>query len=69
MSVPDLTDEPKLVLIGKMTVLRKARREVIQRFRDKAVTMQSEGDIVNTEGIVSMVSEIEAINAAFRGLS
>lgn len=70
MKVPDLTDTDKMILIGKITVLRKARREVVQRFRDKVVTMQSHSDFaVNTAGIIDMVHEIEALNAAFEELN
>ena len=39
MKLPDLTDTEKMAHIGKMTVLRKARREAGQKLRDMLIPM------------------------------
>ena len=71
--IPDLTDEVKLLHIGRMSVLYKARRDAARRLREKLVPMLNhiEGDreIWNVDGVVEMVAEINALNDAIAELN
>lgn len=67
MSLPDISDTDKMALIGRQTVLRKARRECAQQIRDTIVpicnSFESNRDW-DLSGIVQLVEQINAINAA-----
>lgn len=68
MSLPDTSDADKMAHIGRVTVLRKARRDIAQRLRDKVVNllnnMEQPGQPLDVSGIVDMVQGIEALNKA-----
>lgn len=68
MSLPDTSDLGKMAHIGRVTVLRKARRDIAQRLRDKVVNllnnMEQPGQPLDVSGIVDMVQGIEALNKA-----
>lgn len=68
MSLPDTSDADKMAHIGRVTVLRKARRDIAQRLRDKVVNllnnMEQPGQPLDVSGIVDMVQSIEALNKA-----
>lgn len=71
--LPDLTDDVKMAHIGKMTVLRKARREVAKKLRDRLIPMlnsvEMEGDSWNVSGVVELVEEIHALNQAIADIN
>lgn len=73
MALPDLSDESKLLHVGRMTLLRKARREVVARLRDHMVPMFNAMDNGRvqwaTEPIREMLSEIDEINAAIEAIN
>lgn len=62
MKLPDTSNDERMAKIGRMTVLRKARREAAQLLRDKVVPMLNEGSSYDVAGIVDLVQEIEALN-------
>lgn len=66
MKLPDLTDTDKMAHIGRMTVLRKARREAGQKLRDKLIPMLNNlegpgGDGWELTGAKELIDEINAI--------
>lgn len=73
MALPDLTDIDKMLHIGRMTVLRKARREVAQRLRDRIVPLlnhfEGGGEGWDVTDIAGLVDEINAINHAIAELN
>ncbi|RYG55527.1 MAG: hypothetical protein EON56_05510 [Alphaproteobacteria bacterium] len=73
MSVPDLTDADKMAHIGRMTVLRKARKDVAKRLRDRLIPMlnaiEGEHQSWDVTGIAEMVAEINDINAAIQEIN
>jgi hypothetical protein len=64
--IPDISDDAKMAHIGRMTVLRKARRDVAKKLRDRLVPMlnaiELEDNSWDVEGIVELVDEIRALN-------
>ena len=67
MSLPDTSDAEKMAHIGRVTVLRKARREVMMKLRDAVVITLNNVDHayqLDVSGIVGMVRQIEELNAA-----
>lgn len=68
MSLPDTSDAERMAHIGRVTVLRKARRDLAQKLRDKVVNllnnMEAPGQQWDVTGIVDMVRGIEEINQA-----
>lgn len=62
MKLPDTSNDERMAKIGRITVLRKARREAAQLLRDKVVPMLNEGSSYDVAGIVDLVQEIEALN-------
>ena len=62
MKLPDISNAERMAKIGRVTVLRKARREAAQALRDKVVPMLNEGSQYDITGIVDLVSEIDALN-------
>jgi hypothetical protein len=66
MKLPDITDTEKMAHIGRMTVLKKARREAGQKLRDKLIPMLnnlegSGGNGWELAGVVELVGEINAL--------
>ena len=63
---PDLSDDQKMARIGRLTVLRKARRETAQKLRDSLLPMlnsiEREGDAWDVAGIVELVESIKEFN-------
>lgn len=72
MPLPDITDSEKMALIGRQTVLRKARREAASKIRDVIVPICNSfeaGRSWDLSDIVKLVEEINQINAALDDLS
>jgi len=68
VKLPDTSDTEKMAHIGRMTVLRKARRECAQKLRDKIVPLMNSIDMQDSNwdvsGIVDLVNEIQEISHA-----
>lgn len=64
--LPDTSDIEKMARIGRATVLRKARKDIAQKLRDRVVTILNNLDdrSFDVSGIVDMVNGIEEINQA-----
>jgi hypothetical protein len=64
--IPDLTDEARLAKIGRMTVLRKARRETAMKIRDLIVpmlnSMENGGMAWQIDGLIGLVEELNQLN-------
>jgi len=66
--IPDISNDDKMASIGRMTVLRKARREAAQKLRDRMVPLinnlerPSEGEW-NLDGAKELIDEINALTA------
>lgn len=64
--IPDLTNEARLAKIGRMTVLRKARREVAMKIRDLIVpmlnSMENGGMAWQIDGLTALVDELNQLN-------
>lgn len=72
MALPDTSDTEKMALIGRQTVLRKARREAAARIRDVIVPICNSfeaGRDWDLSSIVALVEEINQINAALDDLA
>lgn len=72
MSLPDISDSEKMALIGRQTVLRRARRDAAGKIRDVIVPICNSfesGRDWDLSGIVALVEEINAINRALDDLS
>lgn len=73
MALPDLKDETKLLHIGRMAVLKQAKRDVVSRLRDHLVPMfNAMGDNRvrwSTEEVRSMLDEVDEINAAIEAIN
>lgn len=73
MTLPDLTDEPKLLHIGRMTVLRQARRAVARKLRERMVpvlnAIENEGNVWDLTGAKDLIDQIEQINEAIAGMN
>lgn len=71
MAIPDTSDTDKMALIGRQTVLRKARREAAQKIRDRIVPIcQSfdSGQDWDLSEIVPLIEEINRLNQALNEL-
>jgi hypothetical protein len=70
--IPDTTDADKMALIGRITVLRKHRRELAQKLRDKIVPMlnsiEQREDSWDLSGIEELISGIRNVNRAIEEL-
>lgn len=70
--LPDISDRDKMALIGRQTVLRKARRERVQEMRDVIVPIlndySSSGVDWNLPRLTVLIAEIKQISAALDGL-
>lgn len=69
MAIPDLNDTEKMALIGRQTVLRKARREAAQRIRDRIVPICNNFESEQQWDLSPVVSLIEEINQINKALS
>ena len=71
--VPDISDTEKMALIGRQTVLRKARRERVQEMRDVIVPIlndySSNGVDWNLPRVAVLIDEIRQLSSALDGLS
>lgn len=71
MKLPDLTDEAKMALIGRQTVLRRAKRDALQQLRDVVVPMLNTG--ADTTAIraqlLPLIERVEDVDAALAELS
>ncbi len=72
MPIPDTSDTEKMALIGRMTVLRRARRQVAEKLRDKVVSMlnsfEDPKQSWDVSGVVELVNEIQALSEALADL-
>lgn len=70
MSLPDTSNALDMERIGRLTVLRKARREAAQSLRDIIVPLLNSIEQLdrnwNVSGILELVSEITELNDAIR---
>ena len=70
--LPDTSDAERMAHIGRLTVLRKARRDLGQKLRDKVVNllnnMEQPGQSWDMSGVVELVHGIEEINRAIEEL-
>ena len=70
--MPDISDTDKMALIGRQTVLRKARRERVQEMRDVIVPIlndySSAGVDWNLPRLTVLIDEIRQISAALDSL-
>lgn len=73
MPIPDTSDADKMAHIGRMTVLRKARRETAQRLRDCLVpllnSIEMQDSAWDVSGVVELVNEINALNQKIEELN
>lgn len=72
MALPDTSDEAKMALIGRQTVLRKARRERVQQIRDVVVPICNSYESSpnwDLSPIVKLVEEVNQITQALNDLS
>ena len=69
--LPDTSDPEKMAHIGRMTVLRKARRAAAQKLRDRVVPLLNSMDEKewDVSGIISLIEEITEINAAIQEIN
>lgn len=71
MKLPDTSDTDKMALIGRQTVLRRAKRDALQELRDVVVPMLNTG--ADTTAIraqlLPLIEQVEAIDAALSDLS
>jgi hypothetical protein len=68
MTIPDLNDEAKMIYIGRMSVLTKARREAGKKLRDKLIPMLNNlegagGNGWQLDGVNELVAEINELTA------
>jgi hypothetical protein len=70
--IPDTSDADKMALIGRITVLRRHRRELAQKLRDKIVPMlnsiEQREDSWDLSGIEELISGIRDVNRAIEEL-
>lgn len=70
MPIPDTSDTEKMALIGRQTVLRKAKREALQRLRDIVVPLLNTG--ADTSSLraetLPLIEEIEQADKALSEL-
>lgn len=73
MAIPDLSDEAKMLHIGKMAVLRRARRDAARKLRDRLIpllnSIEGEGNFWDVSWLSGLVAEIEEINHAIDDLN
>jgi hypothetical protein len=73
MKLPDTSNAEEMAHVGRMTVLRKARRETARKLRDRIVpilnAIENEGTVWDVSGVVELVEQINAINQAIADLN
>jgi hypothetical protein len=73
MSLPDLTDEAKVLHVGRMHLLNRARRDVVAKLRDHLVPLfNAMGDSRvqwSTDTVRALLDEVDAINHAIQELN
>lgn len=71
MKLPDLSDDAKMALIGRQTVLHRAKKDALQKLRDVVVPMLNTG--ADTTAIraqlLPLIEQVEGIDAALSELS
>lgn len=71
--IPDLSDEAKMLHIGRMAVLRRARREAAKKLRDRLIpllnSIEGEGSSWDVSWLQGLVKDIEEINQAIYDLN
>jgi hypothetical protein len=70
--LPDISDDAKMARLGRLTALRKARRDAAQKLRYRVVPMlnnleQPHGSW-DVSGIVELVNEINELNQTINTL-
>ena len=72
MSLPDTSNAENMERIGRLTVLRKARREAAQSLRDRIVPLLNSIDQLDrawdVSGVVELVDDIMQLNEAIRAV-
>jgi hypothetical protein len=70
--LPDISDTDHMALVGRVTVLRKARREAARSLRDLLVpllnSIENHDKSWNVDGVVELVNHINELNAAIEEL-
>lgn len=72
MALPDTSDDVKMALIGRQTVLRKARRKCAEQMRDIIVPIcnsYESGANWDLSPLVRLVEEVNQLNKALDELS
>lgn len=73
MALPDISDADQMAHIGRMTVLRKHRRETARKLRDRLVpvlnAIENEGKEWDVSGVIELVEEIQRTNQAIYDLN
>lgn len=68
--LPDTSSAEQMERIGRLTVLRKARREAAQSLRDRIVPLLNSIDQLDrswdVSGVVELVADITELNDAIR---
>jgi hypothetical protein len=64
--IPDISDDEKMMHIGRMTVLRKARKDAGKKLRDALIPMLNNlegagGNGWELTGVVELVNEINLL--------
>ena len=72
--LPDLSNDEKMARIGRLSVLRSARRDAAKRLRDTLIPILNkiEGNEANAwevDGITDLVNEINELTAKINELS
>jgi len=71
MKLPDLSDDAKMALIGRQTVLRRAKKDALQQLRDAVVPMLNTG--TDTAAIraqlMPLIEHVEDVDRALSELS
>lgn len=72
MAIPDTSNAEQMAHIGRLTVLRKARREAAQKLRDKLIpllnSIETRDKDWSVNGVTCLLSEIEELNTAIQEL-
>lgn len=72
MAIPDTSNDVEMAAVGRKTVLRKHRRDIARKLRDRIVPMlnsiEGDGSSWNVSGIPEMCDEINQINLALAEL-
>ena len=69
MTIPDLSNTEQMARIGRLTILRKARREATHKLRDRVVSLINSIDregSCSVGGVASFLNEITKLNAAIK---